>query len=107
MADRLVSASIDSGMASDSSSPGLGCDQYSEKRPLSLLPTAAWSTKAASLLSRALGRNTRYRPSRSGFLPRALRACSVRSWRRLSLPWAFKNITNCATPSPYKYASRK
>ncbi|MNU09682.1 hypothetical protein D3C72_2563960 [compost metagenome] len=37
----LVSPSIVSGMASSSRVPGLGWDQYSEKRPLSLLPMAS------------------------------------------------------------------
>ncbi|MNP56246.1 hypothetical protein D3C76_1509580 [compost metagenome] len=68
-----------SGRAMAVSWPARGCDQYSAKRPVSLLPSSGLAVNRLSLLSRALGSNTSDKPSRSGL------ACSAaRTWRVMS-----------------------
>jgi hypothetical protein len=52
----LVSAMSLSGSAIEVSWPGVGCDQYRAKRPLSLLPSSAWPANSSSLPSSALAR---------------------------------------------------
>ncbi|MNZ56356.1 hypothetical protein D3C78_743010 [compost metagenome] len=96
----LASPSIDSGMASSSKVPGRGCDQYSEKRPLSLLPIASWPRYWLSG-SRVLGWNTRYRPITSGLPARLARAWRVSSARRSLPPRALSTCTRRAKPLPY------
>ncbi|MNI60431.1 hypothetical protein D3C73_1156460 [compost metagenome] len=77
-----VSAMSLSASAIEVSLPGVGCDQYSAKRPLSLLPNSACSANSSSLPSRALGSNTSDRLSSSGLACSADLTWRVRSSRR-------------------------